>query len=224
MDSALSVVSANGMAWHEASAVHVPAGVLHHVTLSCGQVICYLVEPEFADVSVIGQFGPMPWAAEAVAWDLLFSLSTHELRSWREFGCQADGELDRLVLGQPLAARHPDFRMADVVRRIRANPALAWQASDAAVHCGLSASRFMHAFKSEIGVGWRSFRAWKRARALLACVHTGTNLTQVALSLGYPDGTHFSHAIRQITGLRPSDIIEGSRHLSVWNESGLTPA
>lgn len=135
---------------------------------------------------------------------------------------QPDAELDRLILGEAIPHRMPDPRIADVVHRIRLDPTLSWQAADAAAHCGVSASRFMHLFKSEVGVGWRAFRAWKRARALLERVHTGENLTQLALSLGYPDGTHFSHAIRQITGLRPSDIISGSRNLSVWNESGVS--
>lgn len=158
-----------------------------------------------------------------MGWEQVAKLSVADFRAWREAGRQADMELDRLVFGQALTARTPDPRIADVVLRIRTDPALAWLAADAALHCGLSTSRFMHVFKAEVGVGWRAFRAWKRARALLACVHTGENLTQLALSLGYPDGTHFSHAIRQITGLRPSDIIAGSRDLSVWRESGVSP-
>lgn len=223
MDSALSLTLADGQVWQEVRAVCVPAGLPHHVVANRGNVICYLVELEFADVSAIGWADPQPWTAE-VGWDVLARMSSHDLRAWVNSGRRADGELDRLVMGQELASRCLDPRIAEIVQRIREDPALAWQAADAAAHCGLSSSRFLHAFKAEIGVGWRAFRAWKRARALLACVHTRDSLTQVALSLGYPDGTHFSHAIRQITGLRPSDIISGSRHLSVWNESGVSPA
>jgi AraC-like DNA-binding protein len=156
--------------------------------------------------------------------DRVASLSTLDLCAWQEAGHRVDEGLDWLVFGQSLPVRTPDSRIADVVMRIRSDPALAWQAADAASHCSLSTSRFMHLFKAEMGIGWRAFRAWKRARGLLGCVHGGENLTQLALALGYPDGTHFSHAIRQITGLRPSDIISGSRHLSVWNESGVSPA
>lgn len=220
-DSALSVTLADGQACQEVRAVCVPAGVSHHVKVSRGHVICYLVELEFANVSA-GQAEIKPGVAE-VDGDLLARMSLNELRTWLNSVRRSDGQLDRLVLGQELASRCPDPRMAEVVRRIREDPSLAWQAADAAAHCGLSASRFMHAFKAEIGVGWRAFRSWKRARALLACVHTCDNLTQLALSLGYPDATHFSHAIRQITGLRPSDIVAGSRELSVWNESGVSP-
>jgi AraC-like DNA-binding protein len=37
----------------------------------------------------------------------------------------------------------------------------------------------------------------------------------IALDTGYPDSTHFSHSIRQVYGLRPSDILAGSRRLAV---------
>lgn len=206
-----------------------PPGVTHHIAVDRGPVLCYLVDPEFVTWP-----DPLPGSLAAVtpnglaAWrERLLTLSGAEMATWQADAAAGarglDTRLDRLVLGQPLSSRVLDARVADVVHRVRADPALAWQAADAAAHCGLSASRFMHLFKAEVGLGWRAFRAWKRARGLLGCVHSGENLTQLALTLGYPDATHFSHAIRQVTGLRPSDIISGSRHLGVWSEIGVSP-
>lgn len=43
--------------------------------------------------------------------------------------------------------------------RRRIDPTLAWQAAEAATHCGLSPSRFLHLFKAELSMGWRDFRA-----------------------------------------------------------------
>ncbi len=223
VDHALSVACPGGQAWRQAGALCVPAGVPHQVDVGHGHVICYLVEQGFSDSSVVGTLGPWAVAGNGIGWEQATKLSAADLRLWRDAGRQIDVELDRLLFGHVLPSRLPDPRIADILLRISTDPARAWLAADAAAHCGLSTSRFMHLFKSEVGVGWRALRAWKRARALLACVHTGENLTQLALSLGYPDGTHFSHAIRQITGLRPSDIISGSRHLSVWNDSGVSP-
>ena len=56
---------------------------------------------------------------------------------------------------------------------------------------------------------------WKRARSLLQYVNLDANLTDVALEVGYPDASHFSHSIRQIYGLKPKDIFAGSRRLNV---------
>lgn len=225
----------------EGHVLALPPGVRHHIAVSQGPVLCYLIEPESvawpgaleptASESAIGCWPGHFSAAnfeQGVAWrERLLALGGADLAHWQAEAdpvfARADAELDQLLLGHGLPPRSLDARIGSVVERLRADPALAWQAADAAVHCGLSASRFMHLFKAEVGIGWRSFRAWKRARGLLGCVHSGENLTQLALTLGYPDATHFSHAIRQVTGLRPSDIISGSRHLGVWSEIGVSP-
>lgn len=220
----LAVMGPDGEALRGAVAVSVPAGMRHQVEATSGQVVCFLAEAEFGEGP--GEVNGRPSARQLSPARVasLASLDVARLQAWRDERRDIDAELDRLVLGAALLRRDVDERIADVVRRVRRDPALSWQAAEAAAHCGLSPSRFMHLFKSELGMGWRDFRAWTRARSLLPCVQAGDNLTQVALSLGYPDGTHFSHAIRQITGLRPSDIIEGSRNLSVWNDSGVSPA
>lgn len=222
LDASLSVQGPDGCPWGGGLAVCVPAGVPHQVATQGGQVLCFLLEMEFSEVPWRGGIASAAGALDQATVARLAALSSADLRAWQACVSSLDAELDRMILGHALSRRLPDPRIAEVVRRIRLDPALQWQAPDAAAHCGLSASRFMHLFKAEVGVGWRSFRAWKRARGLLGCVHGGENLTQLALTLGYPDATHFSHAIRQITGLRPSDIISGSRHLSVWNESGVS--
>ena len=217
----------------EGDVLSLSPGVGHHIAVSQGPVLCYLIEPEsVAWPDEAASLLPSHLAALAPsgvqAWrERLMSLGGADLAPWqaepRSPLTGPDAQLDRLLLGQPLPARVLDPRIEAVVERVRSDPALAWQAADAAAHCGLSASRFMHLFKAEVGVGWRAFRAWKRARGLLNCVHSGENLTQLALTLGYPDATHFSHAIRHVTGLRPSDIMSGSRHLGVWSEIGVSP-
>lgn len=223
----------------EGDTLSLPPGVHHHIAVSQGPVLCYLIEPESVALpepavgllsGLVSGHVAAAGSGQETAWrERLIALSGADLARWQAkpgpaaSPCGPDAELDRLLFGQPLPARSLDVRIGTVVEQVRADPALAWQAADAAAHCGLSASRFMHLFKSEVGIGWRAFRAWKRARGLLGCVHSGDNLTQLALTLGYPDATHFSHAIRQVTGLRPSDIISGSRHLGVWSEIGVSP-
>jgi methylphosphotriester-DNA--protein-cysteine methyltransferase len=66
-----------------------------------------------------------------------------------------------------------------------------------------------------VGIPFRSLRTWKRARSLLQHVHSGGSLIDVALDIGYPDSTHFSHSIRQTFGLKPRDIVAGSRKLRI---------
>ena len=95
-------------------------------------------------------------------------------------------------------------------------------AASCAAEAGLSASRFLHLFKEETGISFRSFRAWKRARHLLHFANQDLNLAHLAQDIGYPDSTHFSHSIRRFYGLKPRAIFSGSRDLAIYR-SDQTP-
>lgn len=136
---------------------------------------------------------------------------------------------DELLFGQRLPPRRIDARIARVLEQIRDDPAQPNTAQQCAAAAGLSFSRFLHLFKAEAGMPFRSLRGWKRARSLLHHVTRDTPLVHVALDTGYPDSSHFSHSIRQVYGLKPRDLFAGSRQLTVLGDSpaagaGLRPA
>ena len=91
-------------------------------------------------------------------------------------------------------------------------------AASCAAEAGLSPSRFLHLFKEETGISFRSFRAWKRARHLLHFANQDINLAHLAQDIGYPDSTHFSHSIRRFYGLKPRAIFSGSRDLAIYRQ------
>lgn len=125
-------------------------------------------------------------------------------------------DFDHTFFRAALPTRLLDARIAAVLSRIKQDPTASLLAQDHAVMANLSFSRFLHLFKQEVGAPFRSFRTWKRARNVLHhVVRHDANLLDVALDAGYPDSTHFSHSIRQIYGLKPSDMFAGSRRLSV---------
>jgi len=125
-------------------------------------------------------------------------------------------DFDTLFFGAALAPRRIDPRIQAVVDAIKRDPSAALSAEDCARSLSLSFSRFLHLFKQEVGAPFRGFRSWKRARSLLHHVNRDANLARVAQDTGYPDSTHFSHSIRQVYGLKPSDIFAGSRRLSIY--------
>ena len=122
---------------------------------------------------------------------------------------------DTVLFGEPLPARVLAPRVATVLEAIKRAPQSAISGEQCAASVHLSFSRFLHLFKQETGVAFRVYRSWRRARNLLQYVTHEANLTQVALDTGYPDSTHFSHSIRRIYGLKPSEIFAGSRRLQV---------
>jgi AraC-like DNA-binding protein len=130
-------------------------------------------------------------------------------------------DFDLTFFGQPLPSRKLDPRIAAVLDRIKNDPSAQAAAEDCAAQARLSFSRFLHLFKEETGASFRSLRTWKRARSLLHHVNRDSSLVYLALDIGYPDSTHFSHSIRQLYGLKPKDIVAGSRKLRILAE---TPA
>ena len=125
-------------------------------------------------------------------------------------------EFDRLCFGEALPRRALDPRVARAIVQIGKFSGEPVTAASCAAEAGLSPSRFLHLFKEETGISFRSFRAWKRARHLLHFANQDINLAHLAQDIGYPDSTHFSHSIRRFYGLMPRAIFSGSRDLAIY--------
>ena len=193
----------------------VPPLVPHQIETAHRSILSLLIEPEFVDPAGLPGFLRHCGPVEAPAF-------VQRVRALHGQLAEASGresfdrfDFDALFFGAALPQRPLDARVREVIERINADPAAPTSAEQCAASVALSFSRFLHLFKQETGLTFRAFRAWKRARSLLRHVHQSATLTDIALDTGYPDSTHFSHSIRQVYGLRPSDILAGSRRLAV---------
>ena len=122
---------------------------------------------------------------------------------------------DALFFDRLPKARSMDSRISKIIQKIVADPAKRHPAASYADELALSHSRFTHLFRQETGSNLRQYRAWKRARGVMALVTNKENLVEVALSAGFADSTHFSHSVRHFFGLQPRDIFSGSRNLNL---------
>lgn len=125
-------------------------------------------------------------------------------------------DFDESFFGGALPARALDRRISAMLDKIKCDPNSHTSAEECAVACHLSVSRFLHLFKAEVGSPFRNFRTWQRARSVLYYVRQNSNLANIALDVGYPDSTHFSHSVRQIYGLTPKSIFAGCRKLALY--------
>lgn len=191
----------------------------HRITCSDRMVYQILVEPETVDSERLPDF--MRESCGVIDAPQLAARMREACRSIQADGygtCAADFDFDRCFFDQSLAPRNISGSIAKIVTRIKEDPAstIAGEACADAVH--LSLSRFLHRFKQEVGVSFRDFRTWRRARNLMHFVRQNHNMAYLALDMGYPDSTHFSHSVRKIYGLRPRDIFAGSRHLHLYSK------
>ncbi|AVS97429.1 helix-turn-helix transcriptional regulator [Paracidovorax avenae] len=213
-----------GGEWHAAEVVVVQPYVPHEIASEGRHVIDLLIEPETVDASRLP-----PWlracGAVHVPGFAAHVRATHQ-RLAAGVGTQPlqPADFDAVFFGQPLPGRMLDMRIAGVFDGLRSDPSTMDAAEQCAAQAGLSFSRFLHLFKEQAGAPFRSVRTWKRARALLQHVNSDSNLVYVALNIGYPDSTHFSHSIRRTYGLKPRDIFAGSRKLRVIAQPVMHPS
>lgn len=209
--------------WESAEMFIVSPDISHRIISSDRHIGVLLIEPETIDLS------NMPLWLQSTTHTGQCLPSQERLRS--SFSLLRNKEVDisyvkekfdEFFFGQELLPRKLDPRMAAVVERINQDPCGLIGAEECAKMVGLSFSRFLHLFKEDVGTTFRSFRAWKRARSFLWYVNSASSLTDIALDIGYPDSSHFSHSVRRYWGLTPKDILAGSRRLTVVNHSKAT--
>ena len=212
-------VSIDGGEWQATQLAVVPPHVPHRVMSEARLIHVVQLEAETVDMTHL----PAPMAgcgAVDAPWFVERARQCHRALSaqGRDVDLMAL-DFDRMFFGQAVPSRRLDRRIRAVIDRIKADPSAPSGAETCAEQVHLSFSRFLHLFKQEVGMPFRSFRSWKRARSLLHHVNRDANLAHVALDTGYPDSTHFSHSIRQVYGLKPRDIFAGSRRLAIYAQT-----
>lgn len=210
-----------GGAWQSGELLVVPPQVPIEIESAHPLILNLLIESESVDPARMPDWLQHCGPVQAPAFVQRVRESHAQLLAASARGQRFDGlDFDRQFFGAPLAPRALDARIRKVIDTINADPAAATSAEECAASVHLSFSRFLHLFKQETGMAFRAFRAWKRARSLLRYVRQTATLTDIVLEAGYPDSTHFSHSIRQVYGLKPSDILAGSRRLALHDAAG----
>jgi AraC-like DNA-binding protein len=210
--------------------VAVAPNVRHTIASDYRSAICLVIEPESVRDGTFEEWEKRLQGIERDFFAHRIRLAYETLLT-RQCGTGIDSaEFDRMCFGEALPRRKLDPRVVRAIARIGKFSGAPVTADCCAAEAGLSASRFLHLFKQETGISFRSFRAWKRARHLLHFANQDLNLAHLAQDIGYPDSTHFSHSIRRFYGLKPRAIFSGSRDLAIYRsgqaagETALTTA
>lgn len=77
---------------------------------------------------------------------------------------------------------------------------------------GLSRARFVDAFRRHTGITPKRYARMLRFRRTLSLLQSGRTMSQVALSAGYFDQSHFNADFREFAAMTPSEFIRGCRY------------
>ena len=193
-----------------------PPNVRHTIASDYRSAICLVIEPESVRPGVFEDLIKRLSGPESAYFANRIRAAYVELRQSEGRDDISSAEFDVMCFGEALPRRRLDLRVARSIVQIGNFSGEPVTAASCAAEAGLSPSRFLHLFKEETGISFRSFRAWKRARHLLHFANQDINLAHLAQDIGYPDSTHFSHSIRRFYGLMPRAIFSGSRDLAIY--------
>jgi len=226
IEAGLSLTTSDGRKCH-AEMVAVLPNVRHTIASEYRSVLSIVIEPESVRPGALEELAARLSGPEGKAFADRIRAAYLALRERHVGEDFSSAEFDVLCLGEALPQRALDPRVARAILQIGRFCGEPVTAASCAAEAGLSPSRFLHLFKEETGISFRSFRAWKRARHLLHFANQDINLAHLAQDIGYPDSTHFSHSIRRFYGLKPRAILSGSRDLAIYRSnhtgnSGLT--
>ena len=189
--------------------------VPHQLRSSSGRIATISIEPESVSDRDLQR---LIHDCQSSSTEVLASLggSVRQLARMGSTSGFSSADFDRLVLGRVLTQRRIDPRIGRILDLMSSEVhEQALSAEDCAREAGISTSRFLHLFKECTDYSFRAQRMWKRARRFMDHAGAETSLTDVALELGYPDSSHFSHSIRGTYGLQPRAIRQGSRGIKI---------
>lgn len=104
-----------------------------------------------------------------------------------------------------------DSRVAHALEWFQADPTRRFTAAEISSEVALSASRFAHLFREQIGLPVRRYLLELRMRSALLQVAHGASLTTSAHSAGFADSAHLSRTFHRMTGIAPSSLLKHSR-------------
>ena len=200
----------------------VPPNTRHTIASDHRSAICVVIEPESVRPGMLDELTKRLTGPEQAAFISRIRAAYDMLRNRQSGEDITSARFDTMCFGEALPRRALDPRVARAIAQIGRFSGEPVTAASCAAEAGLSPSRFLHLFKEETDIAFRSFRAWKRARHLLHFANQDINLAHLAQDIGYPDSTHFSHSIRRFYGLKPRAIFSGSRDLAIYRSRDTT--
>jgi len=207
-----AAISGGDGEWQEARGIVVRPDAEHSFDCNGALGVMVFVDPESSEGA---------WLSTSLRQDITIVPATRlesivpELRAFAE---QPDESTDiaalvrRCIQGlrSGLApARRFDSRVTTVLEAIRASDDLRMSLDDAADKACLSATRFGHLFRDQVGLPFSRYMLWRKlTRAMVAIASEGT-IAAAAHAADFADAAHLTRTFYQMVGMAPSALMRG---------------
>ncbi len=127
-------------------------------------------------------------------------------------------EIEQAIKSFDCSCHYPlheaDQRINQALKYLENNSQRVVPAEETANHCNLSTSRFLHLFREQTGLTYRSAQLWTKLLKALPLLKS-FNLTETAHEAGFADSAHFSRTFRENFGFSPHELLKLSQFIQV---------
>lgn len=110
----------------------------------------------------------------------------------------------------PPPMRRLDSRITKVLDRIQASDDLRISLDVAAGMAFLSATRFAHLFKEQVGLPFSRYMLWRKLTRALVAIGSARTLADAAQAADFADAAHLTRTFYQMFGMPPSVLMRGA--------------
>jgi AraC family transcriptional regulator len=197
--------------WCETRGLVVRPDVEHSFDCNGALGVMVFVDPESSEGA---------WLAASLRQDITIVPETRldsivpELRTFAEQPDDTDvaalirGCVHRLRPGLAPTRRF-DSRVSKVLDAIRASDDLRMSLDKAAGLACLSATRFAHLFKDQVGLPFSRYMLWRKLTRAMVAVASERTIAAAAHAADFADAAHLTRTFYQMVGMAPSALMRG---------------
>jgi AraC family transcriptional regulator len=108
-----------------------------------------------------------------------------------------------------LPMRRLDPRVSRVLRTIRVSDDLRISLDQAAGTAFLSATRFAHLFKEQVGLPFSRYMLWRKLTRAMVALGSERTIAAAAHAADFADAAHLTRTFYQMFGMAPSALMQG---------------
>lgn len=209
-------ISESGSDWRFGRGIIVPPDVVHSYAGRGATGAMLFIDPESIEGAWLGatigdKITIVPEARIGAVAEALRTFAERPLESM-EIGQLVRYAVESLCTGLPLR-RHPDPRITKVLQLIASSEDLRISVEKAAATAFLSASRFQHLFKQQVGLAFRRYMLWRKVSRAMISIAREKTLAAAAQSSDFADAAHLTRTFHQMFGLPPSVLMQGELYV-----------